>query len=46
MQGVAGPLIMKIEANLQKIEDPVSSQIKTLQGIVQPLKVSSLLDFA
>lgn len=41
MQGVAGPLTLRVEASLEEVEDPVASQIKALHAIVQPLKVSS-----
>lgn len=45
MQGDSGLLTLRIEATLKEVADPVASQIKTLQDIVQPLKVRLYLNF-
>lgn len=42
MQGDTGPVTLKVEASLEDVEDPVASQIRALNDIVQPIKVSLL----
>ncbi|XP_063858526.1 uncharacterized protein LOC135099850 isoform X1 [Scylla paramamosain] len=38
VQGDSVAVTLRIEANLEDVEDPVASQIRALHGIVQPLK--------
>ncbi|MPC35934.1 hypothetical protein E2C01_029373 [Portunus trituberculatus] len=38
VQGDAVAVTLRIEANLEDVEDPVASQIRALHGILQPMK--------
>ena len=45
MQGDAGAVTLRVEADLEDVEDPVINQIRALHNIVQPLKVCPSLKF-